>query len=464
MNPFFDAAVYTNRRENLKKKMTSGVALFLGNNEASMNYPANTYRYRQDSNFIYFFGIWAESLAAIIDFDNGDTIIFGNDFEIDDIIWMGNQPTVKELAGKVGVTETRPYLQLADYVAGILKSGRKLHFTPPYRGHNKIELANLTNINVNEIRNAASIDLIKAIVALRSTKEEIEIAEIEKACNMGVEMHETVMRNCKPGVSELELAGRAEGVAMSRGNGVSFPVILSQHGETLHNHVHNAILEEGKLLLMDAGVEGLMGYSSDYTRTIPVSGKFTPKQKAIYEIVLKANLDAIAAAKPGIYNKELHRIAAEVVASGLKELGLMKGDVKEAVEQGAYALFFPHGLGHQMGLDVHDMEDLGENYVGYDETIERSKLFGWSALRMARELKPGFIVTVEPGIYFIPQLIDIWRTENKFPEFINYDKVSEYIDFGGIRIEDDILITKDGHRVLGRHLAKTVEEIEAMMK
>lgn len=463
MNPMFEAAVYANRRANLKKEISSGVAVFLGNDEASMNYPANTYRYRQDSNFIYFFGIWAAGLAAVIDFDKGESIIFGNDFEIDDIIWMGDQPTISSLAAKAGVTETRPIAQLADYISATLKEGRKLHFTPPYRGDNKIWLSNLTKIDVNEIRGAASEELIKGIVKLRSTKEAIEIEEIEKACQMGVEMHETVMRGCKPGVTELELAGRAEGVAMSRGNGVSFPVILSQHGETLHNHVHNAVLTEGKLLLMDAGVEGLMGYSSDYTRTIPVSGKFTPKQKAIYEIVLKANLDAIAAAKPGIYNKELHRIAAEVIATGLKALGLMKGDVKEAVEQGAHALFFPHGLGHQMGLDVHDMEDFGENHVGYDETIERSKIFGWSALRMARELKPGFIVTVEPGIYFIPKLIEIWKTENKFPEFINYTKVEEYLDFGGIRIEDDVLITETGHRVLGRHLAKTVEEIEAIV-
>ncbi|MDR2978958.1 MAG: aminopeptidase P family protein [Bacteroidales bacterium] len=459
----FNASVYTNRREKLQKEITSGVALFLGNEEASMNYPSNAYRYRQDSNFIYFFGIWAAGLAAVIDFDNGKTIIFGNDFEIDDIIWMGNQPTISELAAKAGVTDTRSYSQLAEYISATLKVGRKLHFTPPYRGDNKISLSNLTGIPVNDVCNAASLELIRGIVKLRSAKEAIEIEEIEKACQMGVEMHETVMRSCKPGVTELELVGRAEGVAMSHGNGVPFPLILSQHGEIFHNHVYNAVLEEGKLLLMDAGVEGLMGYSSDYTRTIPVSGKFTPKQKAIYEIVLKANLDAIAAAKPGIYNKELHRIAAEVIAAGLKELGLMKGNVREAVEQGAYALFFPHGLGHQMGLDVHDMEDLGENHVGYDETIERSKLFGWGALRMARELKPGFVVTVEPGIYFIPQLIEIWRNENKFPEFINYDNVVEYLDFGGIRIEDDVLITKTGHRVLGRHLAKTVEEIEGIV-
>ena len=463
MNPMFNASVYQGRRENLKKQVKSGIALFLGNGEYSMNYPSNTYRYRQDSNFIYFFGIWASGLAAIIDFDEDRDIIFGDDFEIDDIIWMGNQPTIRSLAEKVGISETMPMASLAEYLKRVTQQGRKIHFTPPYRGDNKITLSNITGINVNEIRDVASVELIKAIVALRSAKEEVEIAEIEKACEIGVAMHQTVMKRCMPGVHELELAGLAEGIALSRGNGVSFPVILSQHGETLHNHVHNGILEKGKLLLMDAGAEGLMGYSSDYTRTLPVGGTFTAKQKEIYEIVLKANMEAINASKPGIYNKELHQLAAETIASGLKELGLMTGDVKEAVQQGAHALFFPHGLGHQMGLDVHDMEDLGENYVGYDDTIQRSKIFGWGSLRMARELKPGFIVTVEPGIYFIPRLIDIWKEEGKFTQYINYDKMEEYRDFGGIRIEDDVLITEKGHRILGPHLAKTPDELREMI-
>lgn len=459
MNPMFNASVYQKRRENLKNQIKSGIALFLGNDEASMNYPSNTYRYRQDSNFIYFFGIWAPGLAAVIDFDENRDIIFGNDFEIDDIIWMGDQPTIRSLAEKAAVQDSRPLPALADYIRKAISQGRTIHFTPPYRGHNKITLSDLTGIPVNEVREKASVELIKAIVNLRSVKEDVEIAEIEKTCAIGVEMHKTVMRGCKPGISELELAGRAEGVTLSQGNGVSFPVILSQHGETLHNHSHDGILQEGRLLLMDAGAEGLMGYASDYTRTLPVSGKFTAKQQEIYEIVLRANLSAIEAAKPGIYNRELHRLASEIMASGLKELGLMKGNIQEAVELGAHALFFPHGLGHQMGLDVHDMEDLGENYVGYDDTVQRSNIFGWGSLRMARELKPGFIVTVEPGLYFIPQLIDIWKKENKFTDFINYDKVEEYRDFGGIRIEDDVLITDNGHKVLGPPLPKTVSEL-----
>ena len=455
----FETSVYKNRRDGLKNQMQSGIALFLGNNESSMNYPSNTYRYRQDSNFIYFFGIWASGLAAIIDFDENKEIVFGNDFEIDDIIWMGPQPTIRSLAEQAAVTETKPLSALAEYIQKAIQQGRKVHFTPPYRGDNKIWMSELTGIPTAGVRDAASVELIKAIVNLRSIKEQMEIAEIEKACEIGVLMHQTVMRACVPGAHELELAGKAEGITLSYGNGISFPVILSQHGETLHNHIHNERLKEGKLLLMDAGAEGLMGYSSDYTRTLPVSGQFTNKQKEIYEIVLKANLDAIRAAKSGIYNRDLHQLAAEVIATGLKELGLMTGDVKEMVKEGAHALFFPHGLGHQLGLDVHDMEDLGENYVGYDDTIQRSKVFGWSALRMARELKPGFVITVEPGIYFIPQLIEMWKSEKKFAQYINYNKVEEYLDFGGIRIEDDILITEDGHRVLGQHLAKTPEEL-----
>ena len=374
MNPMFNSSVYQSRRDKLKKQIKSGIAIFLGNGEASMNYPSNTYRYRQDSNFIYFFGIWTPDMAAIIDFDENREIIFGNDFEIDDIIWMGSQPTVKLLAERAGISETMPFSTLADFISRSKQQGRPIHFTPPYRADNKIQLSNFTGIHLNEIRNSASVELIKAIVNLRSVKEDVEIAEMERACEVGVEMHKAVMRHCMAGVAELELAGMAEGISMSKGNGVSFPVILSQHGETLHNHLHNEILKEGKMLLMDAGAEGAMGYSSDYTRTLPVGGKFTDKQKDIYEIVLKANKEAINAAHPGIYNKELHTLAAEIITTGLHDLELMKGDIKDAVRQGAHALFFPHGLGHQLGLDVHDMEDLGENYVGYDETIQRSKI------------------------------------------------------------------------------------------
>ncbi len=463
MNPLFEASVYANRRDRLSQTLKSGIAVFLGNHEAPMNYPDNTYNFRQDSDFLYFFGLSIADIAAVIDFDGRKSVIFGDDFGIDDIIWMGDQPTISSLAEKVGVGETRPMAKLQDYIHEAQEKGRKVHFTPPYRGDNQIVLSNLMGIPVNEVRTAASVDLIKGIVALRSAKEPCEIEEMEKACEIGVRMHTAVMCRCVAGASEHELAGIAEGIALSYGNGISFPVILSQHGETLHNHSHNGILEEGNMLLMDAGAEGLMNYCSDYTRTMPVNGTFTTKQKEIYEIVLKSNLSAIEAARPGLYNRELHRLSCEVIAQGLKDLGLMKGNVHDAVEAGAHALFMVHGLGHQIGLDVHDMEGLGQIYVGYDETVRPSNIFGWASLRMARKLKPGFVVSIEPGIYFIPHLIDIWKNENRFPEYINYDMVEKYRDFGGIRIEDDLLITETGHKVLGPHLPKTTDEMEAII-
>lgn len=458
MNPLFPIPVYQNRRNRLKNSVSEGVAVFLANEESPMNNTANTFRYRQDSNFLYFFGLALPGLAAVIDFEEGREIVFGDDFEIDDIIWMGPQPSVRELAERVGVNEVRPMRSLPDYLRG-----RKILFTPPYRYDNQIRLSELTGIAIGKLKEAASAELIKGIVALRSSKDKYEIEQMELAGEIGVRMHSEVMKRCKPGVCERELAGLAEGIALSYGDGVSFPVILSQHGETLHNHYHEGILSEGNFLLMDAGAENVMNYCSDHTRTYPVSGKFTQKQKEIYEIVLKANMTGIENVRPGIYYKEVHLMAAEVIASGLKELGLMKGDVKEAARSGAYALFCPHGLGHQLGLDCHDMEDLGEDFVGYDETISRSPVFGLDALRMARELKPGFIITVEPGIYFVPELIDIWKNEKKFSDFINYDKVEEYRHFGGIRVEDDVLVTDNGHKVIGPHLAKTVDELETVV-
>ncbi|HPS70630.1 MAG TPA: aminopeptidase P family protein [Bacteroidales bacterium] len=461
MNPLFSASVYQKRRENLMQIMTSGYALFLGNDEASMNYPSNTYKYRQDSTFLYFFGLSLPNMGAIIDFDHKKTILFGDDFEIDDIIWMGDQPKVKELGELVGITEVLPMADLSKFIQQ--NSSGKLHFTAPYRGEKKIVLSQLTGIPISDLNTNVSVELIKAIVSLREIKSQEEITEIEDGCAIGYEMFTTAMRHCKVGAKESDLAGMVEGIALSKGNGVSFPVILSQHGETLHNHNHNQILEEGKILLVDMGAENKMNYCSDNTRAIPVSGKFTPKQADIYNIVYQANMQGIAACKPGIRYKEVHQLAVTIITEGLQKLGLMKGDVQKSVELGAHALFMPHGLGHQMGLDVHDMEDLGEKYVGYDETVERSTIFGWAYLRMAKTLKPGHVMTVEPGIYFIPHLIDLWKNENKFTEFINYDKVEEYRNFGGIRIEDDVLITETGHVVLGKPIPKSIQELEAIV-
>ncbi|GAP43520.1 Xaa-Pro aminopeptidase [Lentimicrobium saccharophilum] len=461
----FAPGTYAGRREALRREIKSGIAVFPGNTEAAFNYPANTYHFRQDSTFSYFFGLNQPDLAGIIDFDSGAELLFGNDVDMDDIIWMGPQPSMADRGKLVGIDRTAPLQGFGDYIAEALNKGRKVHFLPPYRGETRIQLWTLLGIPVAEQKAAASVELIKAVVKLRSIKSAEEIAEIEKMVDVAYLMHTTAMKMAHPGIVEQEIAGTIEGIALANAGPVSFPVILSVNGQTLHNHYHGNTLSEGRMMVVDAGCESEESlYSSDITRTVPVGGKFNERQRGIYEIVLNANLKAIAAIKPGIPYREVHLLAAKTIADGLKALGLMKGDTQAAVEAGAHALFFPHGLGHMMGMDVHDMENLGENYVGYDEEITRASQFGTAFLRLGRRLQPGFVLTVEPGIYFIPALIDQWKAEGKFTEFINYEKVETYKDFGGIRIEDDVLVTETGNRVLGRPIPKTVAEIEAIMK
>lgn len=460
----FKKEVYVNRRNQLKSKISGGIALFLGNMESPMNYPANTFHFRQDSSFLYFFGLDFPGLAGVIDFDNGEDYIFGNDVDIDDIIWMGPQVTIQENAAKAGVSNTAPLAKLNDMVSTAIGQGRKVHILPPYRGENKIWLEQLLGISVSRGGDYASVDLIKAVVDLRSVKEPGEIEEIKKACATGYDMHVTAMKMAKPGVWEQQIAGTIEGIAAAGGGMISFPIILSQNGETLHNHDHSQILKEGRLMITDAGAESLLHYASDFTRTVPVGGKFSQKQREIYEIVLAANNKATELTKPGVTYKSVHLAASEVITAGLKELGLMKGDVKEAVQNGAHALFFPHGLGHMMGLDVHDMEDLGQIYVGYDEETRPSSQFGIAALRLGRRLQPGFVVTNEPGIYFIPALIDQWQREKTNADFINFDKVNEYRDFGGIRLEDDILVTETGSEIIGKRVPIEPDEVEQIVK
>ncbi|HPD64727.1 MAG TPA: aminopeptidase P family protein [Bacteroidia bacterium] len=456
----FEAKVYINRRNRLRKNVEKGIILILGNEESPMNYPANGYHFRQDSNFLYFFGLDHPGYAGVIDLDEGKDYIFGNDVDIDDIIWMGYQPGVSEQALKVGIEHTDNLAGLEKLIKKAVYEGRKIHYTPPYRTDNILKLEDLLGIHHSQIRKNFSLELVKAIVNLRSVKEDVEIAEIEKALDTAYNMHTTAIKMCNAGVMEREIAGRIEGIALSAGGPVSFPVILTINGQTLHNHYHGNILQEGRMVVIDAGCETELHYASDITRTVPVNSQFNQRQKEIYQAVLDAQMTAIRHVKPGIYNKELHLIASRSLAQSLKSIGLMKGDVDEAVAQGAHALFFPHGLGHMMGLDVHDMEDLGQIYVGYDETIQPATQFGLAFLRLARELKPGFVFTIEPGCYFIPALIDQWKAENKFSEFLNYQLIETYKDFGGIRIEDDILVTEDGYRVLGKPIPKTIEEIE----
>lgn len=458
----FNKEVYIDRRNRLKKEMKSGIALILGNAEASYNYPANTYHFRQDSDFLYFFGIDHPDFVGVIDIDNDKDYIFSNDVDIEDIIWMGPQPSVKSQAAEVGVENTAPYTDLAGFLTDQIKGGRKVHFLPYYRGDRLVQLKQLLGILTARVKDYVSEELIKAVIKLRSIKDEAEIAEIEEAVDIAYEMHTTAMKMCKPGVIEREIAGTMEGISLAKGGPVSFPIILTINGQTLHNHYHGNTLTEGRMMIADAGAETTNHYSSDITRTTPVGGKFSPRQKDIYELVLEANVKAIEAIKPGLEYREVHFIACKVIAKGMKKLGLMKGDVDAAVAAGAHTLFMPHGLGHMMGLDVHDMEGLGENNVGYDEKTKRATQFGTAYLRLGRELQPGFVITVEPGCYFIPELIDQWKAEGKFKDFINYDKVEEYKDFGGIRIEDDILVTDTGYRLLGKPIPKTVAEVEAM--
>jgi Xaa-Pro dipeptidase len=457
----FSVSIYVNRRKELKKSFKNGILLFLGNNEMPMNYSGNTYHYRQDSTFLYYFGISEPNLAAAIDLSKDNEIIFGDDRSLDDIVWMGFDESLKSKAEKVGVEKIKSFSELKKYISKKVSHRCKIHYLPQYRADNILLLENLLEVKASKINQNASTKLIKAIIEQRSIKTEEEIAEIEKALETSYEMNLTAMKEIKPGIIEREIAGKVEGIALSRGNGVSFTSIFSVNGEILHNLSHENIMRDGQLAVLDSGAETMLGYASDTTRTIPVNGKFTDKQKQIYNIVLEAQVKSIEMMKPGVKYKDIHLTAAKIIAEGLKKIELMKGNIDKAVEEGAHALFFPHGLGHMLGLDVHDMENLGEDFIGYNKTIKRSNQFGLAYLRFAKELQPGYVLTVEPGCYFIPALIDKWKAEKKFLKYINYKKLDEYRDFGGIRIEDNVLITNDGHKVLGKPIPKSVEEVEA---
>jgi len=459
----FQPSVYKKRRDLLRSMMNGGIVLLPGNTEAAMNYADNTYHFRQDSTFLYFFGINQPDLAGVIDLDNGQDYLFGNDVDLDDIIWMGPQPSLKDRAERVGVTITRPFNQLQKLMDEAIALSRHIHFLLPYRGKTTLLISKLLGIKAGHLSTYKSEELIRAVVALREIKDSGEITDIESMIDVAYDMHTTAMRMAKHGVVEREISGMIEGIALQKANGVSFPVILSINGQTLHNHFHGNTLKEGRMMVCDSGAESVMNYCSDITRTVPVGGRFSQRQRDIYEIVLAANVKAIEAIKPGILYKDIHLLSARIIAQGMKDLGLMKGDVDNAVAAGAHALFFPHGLGHMMGLDVHDMENLGENYVGYDNEISRSDQFGLAFLRLGKRLREGFVLTVEPGVYFIPALIDQWNEKKMHKEFINYDNLEAWKDFGGIRIEDDILVTSNACRVLGKAIPKTVAEVEATM-
>ena len=458
----FNKSIYTERRDRLRQMMGSGIILIPGNTESPMNYPDNTYHFRQDSTFLYLFGLDIPGLFGIIDANTGKDTLFGDDITIEDIIWMGVKPSVKDLAATVGVDNSFPFNEIFGQVKHALSDGSPVHFLPPYRAENKLLLTELTGIQSSGLANHASKQLVKSLVDLRSLKDKAEIEEIEIACETGYRMHVTAMKMAKPGVKEQEIAGTIEGIALAYGAGTSFPTILTQNGQTLHNHDHSFPLQKGRLMIVDAGAQSNGYYASDFTRTFPVGGKFTQKQLDIYNIVLNANNTATSLIRPGETYLSIHLKVAEVIASGLKALGLMKGDVKEAVACGAHALFFPHGLGHMMGLDVHDMEDYGQINVGYDDEIRPIDQFGTAYLRLGRRLQKDFVITNEPGIYFIPALIAKWEAEKTNHPFINFDQVKNYLDFGGIRLEDDILVTETGARILGNRVPITPEEVESL--
>ena len=447
----FEKQTYVQRRAVLKEQVGSGIILLTGNNDSPANYPSNTYRFRQDSSFLYYFGQHRDGLAGIIDIDNNREYLVGNDIDIEDIVWFGSVDSVADMATQSGVANTLTMAQMADFLKKAKSEGRAIHFLPPYRHDLMIQLMDILGIHPSQQRAQASIKLIMAVVNQRAVKTPEEIAEIERACAIGYEMHTTAMKMCHPGVTEQEISGRISGIASSKGCMVSFQSIVSMHGEIMHGSPSPRPLEAGRLLLCDAGAETNENYCSDNTRTTPISGRFTQRQKEIYSIVEQCHDYALTLAAPGVKWWDVHFGVCRLMTDKLKELGLMKGDTEEAVRAGAHAMFMPHGLGHMMGMDVHDMEGLGQTYVGFDDEVQPNlEQFGTNCLRCGRRLQEGFVMTDEPGIYFIPALIDDWKASGHCAEFLNFDMLETYKDFGGIRIEDDILITADGCRYLGK--------------
>lgn len=458
----FSKSTYSNRRQALKQKLGSGLVLLLGNEETGMNYRDNVYPFRQDSTFLYYFGIDAPALLAVIDMDRDAEIIFGDELTIDDIVWTGPKEPLTEKAAKVGVTKVKPASAIASFLKDALSRQQTVHFLPPYRGEHYLKLQEWLHVSPAEAAQKASVSLIRAVVSMRSYKTDEEVAEIEKAVDTSVDMHLDFMRNTREGLTEKQIAGRLHSIAIAQGGDISYPIILTVNGEILHTHARDMPIRDGQMALCDAGAETAMRYCGDLTRTIPVGKAFTTLQREMYEIVLNAQETAIAACKPGVLFKDIHTLASTKLVEGMKQMGVVKGDPAEAVAHDVHTLFFQCGLGHMMGLDVHDMENLGEQYVGYTEELTKGTAFGWKSLRLGRALEPGFVVTVEPGLYLIPTLIDRWKAENKLAQFIDYNKLEQFRDFTGIRIEDNLLITETGHRVLGKNLVKSVRDVEEM--
>ena len=457
----FDASTYATRRAVLADRL-DGLIVLLGNDNAPMNYPGNVYPFRQDGSFLYYAGLDQPGLALTLDADTGEATLHGHDPTMDDVVWEGPMPGIRERADLAAIERTAPPSALADAVRKAQDSGREVHVLPPYRGEHTLKLAEMLGVGAGEIEPSRA--LIDAVVAQRLVKTPEEVREIERAVGVACEMHEAAMRLARPGTTEAQIAAQMEAIAAGHGGFTSFPLIVTRRGETLHNHATSTVLEEGDLLLHDGGAAAPSRYVSDMTRVSPVGGTFSDRQRAVVEIVVRAEEAALALCAPGRSFREIHDLACRTIAEGLTGLGLMKGDPAEAVVAGAHALFMPHGLGHAMGLDVHDMEGLGEDRVGYGDEATRSEQFGTAYLRFARALQPGHVMTVEPGCYFIGPLVEKWRDEGRHAEFLNYDEIERWVGFGGVRIEDDIVVTESGHRVLGPGLAKTPDEIEAVAR
>ncbi len=461
----FSKSTYVERRNELKKLVGSGLIVLFGNNDSPANYPSNTYKFRQDSSFLYYFGLHRNGLVGVIDVDNDREYLVGDEIDIEDIVWYGSVTSVAEMAEMTGVARTAAMRELPAIVESAKAQGEEVHFLPPYRFDNQIQIMDLLGIHPSQQKAAASLKLIAAVVKMRTTKTEEEIAELERAAEIGYEMHTTAMRLCRPGVTEQYIGGMVDGIANAYGCMVSFQTIATQHGEVMHGNPSPAKLEAGRLMLVDAGAETNENYCSDNTRTTPVSGVFTQKQKDIYNIVVECHDHVLEVAKPGVKWWDVHFAVCRIITERLQQLGLMKGDVEESLKAGAHAMFLPHGLGHSMGMDVHDMEGLGQVYVGFDNEVRPSTQFGTNALRFGRRLQKGFVITDEPGIYFIPALIDDWKKNGTNAQFLNFDKIDEYRDFGGIRIEDDVLITDEGCRFIGsKRIPYHVEDVEEFMR
>jgi Xaa-Pro aminopeptidase len=463
MNKYmFDQSTYIARREKLKMQVGKGLILLPGNEDSSMNYRDNLYPFRQDSSFLYFFGLDKPGLTGIIDIDNDRVVIYGKELTMDEIVWTGPLPSLAEQAAAAGIGLTEPVTALSHVLSSALGSGRTIHFLPPYRPENILKLSAWLGVAPHSLREHASVPLIKAVVEQRSIKTAEEVGQIEEAVNTTAAMHLAAIKGARDGMTEAQLAAGLQAIAIAAGGNLSFPTILTVNGQVLHNHYGPTVMREGRIAICDSGAENAMHYAGDMTRTFPVGKRFTALQREMYDIVLEAQEAAVKALRPGVLFRDVHSLAARKLMEGLNAVGITRGDPEAAVEAGAHTIVFQCGLGHMMGLDVHDMEDLGEEYVGYTETLKKSTAFGWKSLRLGRALEAGFVVTIEPGLYFIPELMDQYRAEGKYRDFINYDRLEALRGFGGIRIEEDLLITAEGSRLLGKPLAKTADDIEAL--